>query len=105
MTGLLLFSVLMRNHWFDGVQTLQAPEDAWMMDMVFSDTGDMHGGFYDNNGGLDYHIPVIGSSLPVKPLHIVHIAVEMAPIAKVCPIIHDLSVTLLYMSYFVVLCQ
>jgi hypothetical protein len=22
------------------------------MDMVFSDTGDLHGGFYDNNGGL-----------------------------------------------------
>jgi hypothetical protein len=28
------------------------PADAQFMDMVFSDTGDLHGGFYDNNGGL-----------------------------------------------------
>lgn len=32
--------------------SLQVLADAQFMDMVFSDTGDLHGGFYDNNGGL-----------------------------------------------------
>lgn len=38
--------------------SVQVPSDAHVMDLVFSDTGDMHGGFYDNNGGLDYHVDV-----------------------------------------------
>ena len=62
------------------------------------------GGFQDNNGGLDYHIPVdYGSQVDMiysdndddqsqevlprdsrsSTLSVVHIAVEMAPIAKV----------------------
>ncbi|PWZ25342.1 Soluble starch synthase 3, chloroplastic/amyloplastic [Zea mays] len=40
------------------------------------------GGTYDNRNGLDYHIPVFGSIAKEPPMHIVHIAVEMAPIAK-----------------------
>ena len=65
---------------------LQVPEDAWMMDMVFSDTGDAHGGFYDSNNGLDYHVPVAGGSTSPVPLNVVHVSVEMAPIAKVCSV-------------------
>ena len=51
--------------------------------MVFSDTGDLHGGFYDNNSGVDYHVPIRGSSVQQPPLRIAHVSVEMAPIAKV----------------------
>lgn len=41
-------------------------------------------GFFDNNGGLDYHIPVADAPLSSYPrLKVVHVAVEMAPIAKV----------------------
>ena len=53
------------------------------MDLVFSDTGDLHGGFYDNNNGMDFHIPVEGAQGKMAPLHIAHVTVEMAPIAKV----------------------
>ncbi|KAK9830489.1 hypothetical protein WJX72_012015 [[Myrmecia] bisecta] len=63
--------------------SLQVPSDAHVMDLVFSDVGDMHGGFYDSNNGLDYHIPVVGSPGKLPSLHVVHVAVEMAPIAKV----------------------
>lgn len=53
-----------------------------MIDFVFSDVleGD---GTYDNRGGLDYHIPVENKTMKADPLHVVHIAVEMAPICKV----------------------
>lgn len=76
--------------------TVQVPADAWTVDVVFSDSPAGAGGgsgFYDNNGGLDYHIPVAaaagdsggagGGAVTRKGLHVVHIAVEMAPIAKV----------------------
>jgi len=52
-----------------------------MMDFVFSESEE--GGIYDNMNGLDYHIPVFGSIAKEPPMHIVHIAVEMVPIAKV----------------------
>lgn len=52
-----------------------------MMDFVFSEKED--GGIFDNRNGLDYHLPVVGGIAKEPPLHIVHIAVEMAPIAKV----------------------
>ena len=58
------------------------PTDAWMMDFVFSD-GIVEGSTYDNHFGRDYHFPVEDSSVEKPPLHITHIAVEMAPIAKV----------------------
>ena len=51
--------------------------------MVFSDTGDLHGGFYDSNAGVDYHVPVRGARTGPPPLRVVHVSVEMAPIAKV----------------------
>ena len=62
---------------------LQVPEDASVMDMVFADTGEMHGGFVDDNRGLDYHVPVAGSTCGAQRLKIVHVTVEMAPVAKV----------------------
>ena len=40
----------------------QVPADAQFMDMVFSDTGDLHGGFYDNNGGLVRRLPSSSAS-------------------------------------------
>lgn len=64
--------------------SLVVPSDAYMLDLVFSDSpgiGD-HVTF-DNRGGLDYHIPVEGSTKLEPPMHIVHVAVEMAPICKV----------------------
>ncbi|URD82982.1 Starch synthase [Musa troglodytarum] len=60
---------------------VKVPMDVYMMDFVFSERED--GGIYDNRNGMDYHIPVIGGIAKEPPMHIVHIAVEMAPIAKV----------------------
>ncbi|CAH9141803.1 unnamed protein product [Cuscuta epithymum] len=61
--------------------TVKVPLDAYMMDFVFSEKED--GGVFDNRNNMDYHIPVSGAILKEPPLHIVHISVEMAPIAKV----------------------
>ncbi|CAK0787776.1 hypothetical protein CVIRNUC_010998 [Coccomyxa viridis] len=63
--------------------TVQVPKDAWSMDIVFGDSGDLAGGFYDSNAGVDYHVPVAGSSARPPCLRIAHVSVEMAPIAKV----------------------
>ncbi|GJN39488.1 hypothetical protein PR202_gb28610 [Eleusine coracana subsp. coracana] len=60
---------------------VNVPMDAYVMDFVFSESEE--GGIYDNRNGLDYHIPVFGSIGKEPSMHIVHIAVEMAPIAKV----------------------
>ncbi|KAK8468909.1 hypothetical protein PHAVU_006G149680 [Phaseolus vulgaris] len=61
--------------------SVKVPLDAYKMDFVFSESE--HGGVFDNKLGMDYHIPVFGGIVKEPPLHIVHIAVEMAPIAKV----------------------
>ncbi|KAL5972592.1 Soluble starch synthase 3, chloroplastic/amyloplastic [Asimina triloba] len=61
--------------------TVKVPLDAYMMDFVFSERDD--GGIYDNKNGMDYHIPVVGGITKAPPMHIVHVSVEMAPIAKV----------------------
>ncbi|PKA53519.1 Soluble starch synthase 3, chloroplastic/amyloplastic [Apostasia shenzhenica] len=60
---------------------VKVPLDAYTMDFVFSERED--GGIYDNKNGMDYHIPVMGGIVKEPPLHIMHVAVEMAPIAKV----------------------
>lgn len=60
---------------------VKIPLDAYTMDFVFSEKED--GGIFDNKNGMDYHIPVFGGVTKEPPMHIVHIAVEMAPIAKV----------------------
>uniref|UniRef100_A0A7N0SWD3 starch synthase n=1 Tax=Kalanchoe fedtschenkoi TaxID=63787 RepID=A0A7N0SWD3_KALFE len=61
--------------------SVRVPPDAYTIDFVFSEAqGD---GLYDNNNGMDYHIPVFGGITKEPPMHIVHIAVEMAPVAKV----------------------
>ncbi|CAI9760263.1 unnamed protein product [Fraxinus pennsylvanica] len=51
------------------------------MDFVFSEKEG--GGIFDNKNGMDYHVPVFGGVVKEPPMHIVHISVEMAPIAKV----------------------
>nr|CAB40374.1 Starch synthase isoform SS III [Vigna unguiculata] len=61
--------------------SVKVPLDAYMMDFVFSESE--NGGVFDNKFGMDYHIPVFGGIVKEPPMHIVHIAVEMAPIAKV----------------------
>lgn len=58
------------------------PEDAWDLDMVFADSAN-EAAFCDNNTGLDYHVPVVGSRQTRPQLNVVHVAVEMAPVAKV----------------------
>jgi starch synthase len=63
------------------VLAVKVPLDAYMMDFVFSEKED--GGIFDNKNGMDYHIPVFGGIAKEPPMHIVHISVEMAPIAKV----------------------
>ncbi|KAL4419296.1 hypothetical protein ABPG77_001628 [Micractinium sp. CCAP 211/92] len=62
--------------------TVQVPEDAHVVDFAFLDTRDQQTGFYDNNKGLDYHIPVQGGRGSMPTLRVVHVAAEMAPIAK-----------------------
>lgn len=62
---------------------IHVPDDAHVIDMVFSDTDDAHSGFYDNNKGFNYHIPVENSKIIEKKLKVLHVTVEMAPIAKV----------------------
>lgn len=63
------------------VLAVKVPLDTYMMDFVFSEKED--GGIFDNKNGMDYHIPVFGGIVKEPPMHIVHISVEMAPIAKV----------------------
>lgn len=64
--------------------------DAYMMDFVFSERED--GGIYDNRNGMDYHIPVSGGIVKEPPMHIVHVSVEMAPIAKVNRFLYPLLI-------------
>ena len=61
---------------------IDVPSNAWMCDFVFS-SGIGEGAQYDNRGGKDYHLPTNGSTEKAPPLHVINIAVEMAPIAKV----------------------
>lgn len=61
--------------------SVKVPLDAYMLDFVFSEKED--GGVFDNKNGMDYHLPVTGGVIKAPPMHIVHVAVEMAPIAKV----------------------
>jgi starch synthase len=59
------------------------PEDAHVMDFVFTDAPNAGAGRYDSQYGLDYHAHVGGGSGAAPALRVVHVAVEMAPIAKV----------------------
>ncbi|KAF6993850.1 hypothetical protein CFC21_010678 [Triticum aestivum] len=61
--------------------TVNVPPDAYMMDFVFSEWEE--DGIYDNRNGMDYHIPVSDSIETENYMRIIHIAVEMAPVAKV----------------------
>ena len=59
--------------------TIDVPLDAHVVDFSFRDNGI----FVDDNEGADYHCDVIGASGIAPKLRIAHLAVEMAPIAKV----------------------
>jgi len=63
--------------------SLHVPSDAHVMDFVFTNRDVPGAGAYDSNDRADYHATVIGGTGEPPKLHIVHIAVEMAPIAKV----------------------
>ena len=63
--------------------TVKVPEDALVADFVFLDSNNEQMGYYDNNNGLDYHVPVTGAQGTLPPLRVAHVSVEMAPIAKV----------------------
>ena len=59
--------------------TFLVPSDAWAIDAKFvAEDGTM-----DDHHGFGYHLPVSGSVAPEPPQHVIHVAVEMAPIAKV----------------------
>ncbi|KAK3284056.1 hypothetical protein CYMTET_8273, partial [Cymbomonas tetramitiformis] len=61
---------------------LTSPPDAHLLDFVVSLSH--HGKQkWDNNSKLDYHVPLAGAVGPKPLLHVVHVAVEMAPVAKV----------------------
>ena len=59
--------------------TFLVPSDAWAIDAKFV----AEDGTTDDHHGFGYHLPVSGSVAPEPPQHVVHVAVEMAPIAKV----------------------
>ena len=66
------------------VAKLHVPQDAHVCDFVFTDDARTMEGRYDSRDGLDYHASVAGATGGTKPsLRVVHVAVEMAPIAKV----------------------
>ena len=64
---------------------VEVPRSAYSLQAVFSDAEEGQQGHvrYDNRGGGDYQLPVEGSPVTEPGLHVVHVAVEMAPIAKV----------------------
>ncbi|KAI3740949.1 hypothetical protein L2E82_31424 [Cichorium intybus] len=64
------------------ITSVKVPLDAYLMDFVFSEK-ESDDGVFDNKNGMDYHVPVSGGITKEPPMHIVHISVEMAPIAKV----------------------
>jgi hypothetical protein len=63
--------------------TLEVPLDVCVMDFVFHN-GTGYDAVYDNKGELDYHVLVKGGMtedgqvVKEKPLHVVHITIEMA---------------------------
>ena len=63
------------------ITTISVPKDCYCMNFCFTDAST--NGRWDNKGGLDYTIDVKGGGLVEDPVHVVHISVEMAPIAKV----------------------
>jgi len=63
--------------------TVTAPTDAHVMDFFFHNGRNGREAKYDSNHSLDYHINTKGARGSNPKLRIVHVAVEMAPIAKV----------------------
>jgi hypothetical protein len=48
---------------------VQVPADAHVLDVVFADSESMQS-FHDDNGGLDYHIPIEGGKGVVPGLKV-----------------------------------
>jgi len=67
--------------WF--CATLQVPPDAHILDLVIKDSPYEGQGRVDDHHRMGYHFPTKGSKSPHQILHILHTAVEMAPVAKV----------------------
>ena len=64
--------------------TVNVPTDAHVMDFKFSNSDIWSKQTRrDDNNGMDYHTLVSGGSGHMPVLNVVHVAVEMAPIAKV----------------------
>ena len=83
-------AIWLQHQWhFMHVCCQQVPGDASVLDVVFSDSSSPNSGFWDTNHGLGYHVPISGSSEPQPSLSIVHVSVEMAPIAKVSHLLTD----------------
>ena len=66
------------------VARVRVPQDAHVVDFVFTDDARSMHGRYDSKDGLDYHASTVGAGGSAMPcLRVVQVAVEMAPIAKV----------------------
>ena len=64
--------------------TVKAPQDAHVLDLKFMDSDvPSEVSQVDDNNGMDYHTVIVNGSGPAPILKVVHVAVEMAPIAKV----------------------
>jgi len=63
--------------------TVDIPNNAYGIDFVFQDGPGLEPERIDNRDSLDYHIDVPNANYKEPPMHIVHVAVEMAPICKV----------------------
>ncbi|KAK8486974.1 hypothetical protein V6N13_030862 [Hibiscus sabdariffa] len=62
-------------------EIVEVPLESYMIEFVLSEKED--GGTFDNKNGMYYHMPILGGIVKEPPTHIVHIAIEVAPIAKV----------------------
>ena len=64
--------------------TVNVPSNAHVLDFRFAnDDISSSATVFDSNNGIDYHVPVAGGTGIEPKLNVVHIAVELAPVAKV----------------------
>jgi hypothetical protein len=74
--------------------TLNVPQDACMLDFQIinrqgRDSNGNHG-VKDDNHKRGYHVPIFNKNKREKVLHVVHVAVELAPVAKVYSLLRHL---------------
>lgn len=51
---------------------INVPADAHVLDVVFTDSVEQKSAFVDNNGSLDYHIPIQGGRGVMPGLNVSH---------------------------------